>query len=69
MVRDRVGWEKRRARTVVVGGVSDSVGADTWEAARIVSRTGPVTTDGDINDDWKAGRATDSATLDGKGEG
>ena len=44
----------RRTRTVVVSSVGDGVSADTWEAARVVSGTSPVATDGDVDDDWES---------------
>ena len=54
MARDGVWWEMRRTRTVVVSSVGDGVSADTWEAARVVSGTSPVATDGDVDDDWES---------------
>ena len=41
---------ERKGRTVIVGGVSDGITAGAWEVAVVVGRTGPVATDGDIDD-------------------
>jgi len=35
---------------VVVGSVGDGVGTGAWEATVVVNRTGPITTDGDVDD-------------------
>lgn len=43
--------QKRRARTVVIGSVGDSISAGAGEAAGVVSGTGPVTTNSDVEDD------------------
>jgi len=39
------------ARTIVVGGVRNGVGTGSSKVTVVVDSTGPVTTDGDVDDD------------------
>jgi hypothetical protein len=47
-------WSKKRAngvRTIVVGIVRDSVGASSSVVTVVEVRTGPITTESDVDDD------------------